>query len=219
MFGKENDMNTVDPSLQGPTIVRWPFFAFMCGAMFCLLTSSTCHLLSCHSKLYSYIMLRLDYVGISVLIVTSFYPLVYYSFMCHPLSRNLYIGIITIFGIATSSVSLLPIFQTPTYRPVRSGLFVIVGVSGIVPIAHKLVIFSHQPEALLTTGYELVMGAFYVFGVVVYVARVPERWMPGKFDLAGHSHQLFHVLVIAGACTHYLGGLVYLRWRQMEGCY
>lgn len=78
-------------------------------------------------------------------------------------------------------------------------------------IVHKLVIFSNQPEALLTTGYELVMGAFYVFGVMVYVARVQERWKPGKFDLAGHSHQLFHVLVIAGACTHYLGGLVYLK--------
>ena len=216
MFARENDIDLIAPSLP---IARWPFFTFMCGAMFCLLTSSACHLLSCHSKLYSYIMLRLDYTGISVLIVTSFYPLVYYSFMCHPFFRNLYIGFITIFGIAASLVSLLPIFQTPKYRPVRSGLFFLMGASGFVPIVHKLVMFSHQPEALLTTGYELVMAAFYVFGVVIYIARIPERWLPGKFDLAGHSHQLFHVLVIAGACTHHLGGLVYLKWREMEGCY
>jgi len=96
-------------------------------------------------------MLRLDYTGISVLIVTSVYPLVYYSFMCHPFIRNLYIGFITIFGIATSLVSLLPIFQTPKYRPVRSGLFFLMGVSGFVPIGLKLVMFSHQPEALLMT--------------------------------------------------------------------
>lgn len=190
----------------------------MCGAMFCLLTSSACHLLSCHSKLYSYVMLRLDYTGISVLIVTSFYPLVYYSFMCQPVLCNLYIGFITVFGIATSLVSLLPVFQTSRYRPVRSALFLAMGMSGFVPIVHKLVMFGHQPEALLTTGYELMMGAFYVFGVMVYVARVPERWKPGKFDLAGHSHQLFHVMVIAGACSHYLGGLAYLKWRAMDGC-
>jgi adiponectin receptor len=54
--------------------------------------------------------------------------------------------------------------------------------------------------------------------VVVYVTRVPERWMPGRFDLAGHSHQLFHVLVIAGAYAHYLAGLVYLGWRDVESC-
>lgn len=62
------------------------------------------------------------------------------------------------------------------------------------------------------------MGVFYAAGVVVYAARVPERWLPGGFDLVGHSHQLFHLLVIAGAYTHYLGGLVYLKWRDVEKC-
>nr|DAD27712.1 TPA_asm: hypothetical protein HUJ06_029180 [Nelumbo nucifera] len=52
--------------------------------MFCLLASIICHLLLCHSERLSYIMLRLDYTGISVLISTSFYPPVYYSFMCKP---------------------------------------------------------------------------------------------------------------------------------------
>lgn len=62
------------------------------------------------------------------------------------------------------------------------------------------------------------MGIFYGLGVVVYATRVPERWKPGKFDLVGNSHQLFHVLVIAGAYTHYLAGLVYLEWRDTERC-
>lgn len=87
------------------------------------------------------------------------------------------------------------------------------GLSGFVPVLHRLVMFSHRPEALVTTGYELVMRAFYVCAMA-YAATVPEQWMPGKFDLDGHSHQLFHVLVIAGAYTHYFGGLVYLRWRE-----
>ncbi|KAJ0961413.1 hypothetical protein J5N97_000368 [Dioscorea zingiberensis] len=92
------------------------------------------------------------------------------------------------------------------------------GVSGLVPIIHKLMVFGDQPVAVMTTVYELVMGGFYGLGVVVYAARVPERWMPGMFDLVGHSHQLFHVLVIAGAYTHYLASVMYLNWREMEGC-
>nr|ABN04724.1 At4g38290 [Arabidopsis thaliana] len=58
----------------------------------------------------------------------------------------------------------------------------------------------------------------YLTGALVYATRIPERWMPGKFDIAGHSHQLFHVLVVAGAFTHYRAGLVYLKWRDIEGC-
>ncbi|KAJ0961236.1 hypothetical protein J5N97_000782 [Dioscorea zingiberensis] len=197
---------------------RWPFYAYLFGAMFCLFTSSVCHLLSCHSAHCAYTMLRLDYTGISTLIVTSFYPLVYYTFMCDPFVRNIYIGFITVFGVATILVSLVPVFQTPEFRSVRALLFFCMGVSGLVPIIHKLMVFGDQPVAVMTTVYELVMGGFYGLGVVVYAARVPERWMPGMFDLVGHSHQLFHVLVIAGAYTHYLASVMYLNWREMEGC-
>ncbi|KAK6923950.1 AdipoR/hemolysin-III-related [Dillenia turbinata] len=214
---KEDLANIIAPLMVRP-ITRWPFFAFMGGAMFCLLASSTCHLLSCHSERMSYIMLRLDYTGIAALISTSFYPPVYYSFMCYPFFCNLYMGFITVLGIATIIVSLLPVFQTPEFRTIRASLFVGMGLCGIAPILHKVILFWNRPEALHTTGHELLMGAFYGIGALVYAMRIPERWMPGKFDIAGHSHQLFHVLVVAGAYTHYRAGLVYLRWRDLEGC-
>ncbi|OVA03972.1 Hly-III-related [Macleaya cordata] len=214
---KEDVANMIAPLMLRP-ITRWPFFAFLGGAMFCLLASSTCHLLSCHSERLSYIMLRLDYAGIAALISTSFYPPVYYSFMCNPFFCNLYLGFITLLGIATIIASLLPVFQTPEYRKVRASLFFGMGFSGVAPILHKLILFSDQPEALHTTGYEILMGVFYGIGALVYATRIPERWMPGKFDIAGHSHQLFHLLVLAGAYTHYQAGLVYLKWRDLQGC-
>ena len=33
----------------------------------------------------------LDYAGITVLIVTSFIPPIFYGFLCHPLARNFYL--------------------------------------------------------------------------------------------------------------------------------
>ncbi|KAG5535487.1 hypothetical protein RHGRI_023305 [Rhododendron griersonianum] len=214
---KEDVANMIAPLMVRP-ITRWPFFAFLGGAMFCLLSSSTCHLLACHSERMAYIMLRVDYAGISALISTSFYPLVYYSFMCEPFFCNLYLGFITLLGIATVLVLLIPIFQTPEYRNLRTSLFFGMGFFGVAPIMHKLFLFWNRPEALHTTGYEILMGLFYGMGALIYATRIPERWMPGKFDIAGHSHQLFHVLVVAGAYTHYRAGLVYLRWRDLEGC-
>lgn len=214
---KDDLLNILAPLMTRP-ITRWPFFVFLGGAMFCLLASSTCHLLSCHSERLSYIMLRLDYAGIAALISTSFYPPVYYSFMCNPFLCNFYMGFISLLGIATIIVSLFPVFQNPEFRTIRASLFFGMGVSGVAPILHKLILHWNQPEAIHTTGYEILMGVFYGIGALVYATRIPERWKPGKFDIAGHSHQLFHVLVVAGAYTHYCAGLVYLKWRDLEGC-
>ena len=34
---------------------------------------------------------------------------------------------------------------------------------------------------------------------------MPERWHPGRFDIWGSSHQIFHVLVVLAAATHLVG--------------
>ncbi|RWV92320.1 hypothetical protein GW17_00045320 [Ensete ventricosum] len=150
-------------------------------------------------------MLRIDYAGIAALISTSFYPPVYYSFMCNPFFCNIYLGFITTLGIAMIVVSLFPVFQRPEFRVIRASLFFGMGVSGVIPVLHKLIVFSHRPEALHTTGYEILMGLLYGLGALVYATRIPERWMPGKFDIAGHSHQLFHVTTDGQEVTLLLG--------------
>ncbi|CAN1164057.1 Heptahelical transmembrane protein ADIPOR3 [Linum perenne] len=216
--GKDAMNNAMLAPLLLEPITRWPFYAFMVGAMFCLLASTICHLLSCHSERMSYIVHRFDYAGIAALIATSFYPPVYYSFMCNPFFCNLYLGVITVMGIVTIIFSLLPTFQRPEFRSFRASLFFGMGVSGVAPILHKMVLYGNQPEALQTTGYEVLMGVLYGLGALIYAKRVPERWMPGKFDIVGQSHQLFHILVVAAAFTHYQAGLVYLKWRDSNGC-
>ncbi|GLJ36499.1 hypothetical protein SUGI_0733200 [Cryptomeria japonica] len=214
---KDDVANMVYPHSQRP-ITRWPFFVFLGGATFCLLASTSFHWLCCHSERLYMIFLRLDYSGIAALIAASFYPPVYYSFMCTPYLRNMYLTAITLLGIATIIVSLFPAFQNPKYRSCRAILFSGMAIWGIAPVVHKVILHKDQPEALHTTAYEIGMGCFYVLGVLVYATRIPERWKPGKFDIAGHSHQLFHILVIAGAYTHYQAGLLYLKWRDLKGC-
>lgn len=200
-------------------VTRWPLLAYLAGAMVCLLTSSACHLILCHSERTAYVTLRLDYAGIASLIVTSFYPLAYYSFLCAPALQRLYMGSITALAAAAVTVSLVPAFQSPELRPLRAALFTCMGASGVVPIAHKLVLYGGTaPGAVASAGYEALMGALYGLGVVVYAARVPERWAPGRFDLVGHSHQLFHLFVVAGAYAHYLAGVEYLKWRDVDKC-
>jgi len=51
---------------------------------------------------------KLDYLGISILIVGSMYPSIYYSFYCHTNFRDFYLIAITIAGLGSSPFSSSP---------------------------------------------------------------------------------------------------------------
>ena len=218
----EDVMTLLRPYLSRPNppvpITRWPFFLFLLGAMTCMLTSSVCHLLGCQSKEVNSLVWRFDYAGIAALVATSFYPPVYYGFLCDPLPRVIYLTTITVIGFGAILVSLLDKFQQTQYRIFRACLFLGMGLCGVVPTAHKVLFYWMEPVVVTTTLLEILMGVLYGLGAMFYASRIPERWLPGKFDIAGHSHQIFHILVIAGALTHYQSGMLYLEWRDREGC-
>ncbi|KAI8565650.1 hypothetical protein RHMOL_Rhmol03G0276900 [Rhododendron molle] len=197
---------------------RWPFFVFLCGSMFCLLSSSTCHLFACHSHNLNILLLRMDYVGIAVMIITSFFPPIFYIFQCEPLWQIIYLTGISVMGAFTIVTLLTPAFSTGKFRAFRAMLFVAMGLFGLVPAVHAVVLNWNESRRNVTLAYESVMALAYLTGTAFYVTRIPERWKPGFFDLAGHSHQIFHVFVILGALAHYGAALVFLEFRGEVGC-
>ncbi|KAK0571945.1 hypothetical protein LWI29_023843 [Acer saccharum] len=199
-------------------VTRWPFFVFLAGSMFCLLSSSICHLFSCHSHNLNIKLLRIDYAGITIMIITSFFPPIYYIFQCDSHWQFVYLGGITAMGIFTIVTLLSPSLSTAKFRTFRALLFCSMGFFGIVPAVHGSFVNWDNPKRDVTLAYEAAMAVFYLSGTGFYVTRVPERWRPGWFDLAGHSHQIFHVLVVLGALAHYGATLVFLEWRDSVGC-
>ncbi|KAI9252964.1 pPR-type GPCR protein [Phascolomyces articulosus] len=182
------------------------FFSFILGAMTCLGFSSSFHCFSCHSESVAARWNRCDYAGIVTLTVGSFFPLLYYGFHCHPKIQIFYLVVITILGAMTTSVVLLKHFRTPAYRWMRTGCFLALGLFGIVPTLHGVVIYGFTNAADTIAFWNLVlMAVSYVGGALIYACRVPERWLPGKFNIWGASHQIFHICVLIAATSHYLG--------------
>ncbi|XP_039030336.1 heptahelical transmembrane protein 1-like [Hibiscus syriacus] len=199
-------------------VTRWPFYVFLAGSMFCLLSSTICHLFSCHSHHLNLSLLRLDYAGITAMIITSFFPPIYYIFQCDPQWHFVYLGGITVLGLFTIATLLSPALSTKKFRGFRALLFSSMALFGIIPGIHAAVVNWSNPRSNVTLAYELAMAMFYLTGTLFYISRIPERFKPGWFDLAGHSHQIFHILVVMGALAHYGASLVFPDWLDRHSC-
>ncbi|KAL8492842.1 hypothetical protein ACS0TY_024150 [Phlomoides rotata] len=197
---------------------NWPFYIFLGGSMLCLLCSTACHLLCCHSRRLNHHFLNLDYAGITVMIITSFFPPIYYIFQCTPHWQILYLTGISIMGTCTIITLLTPALSSGKCRSFRTSLFLCMGLFGLIPAVHSAIANWSDPHRNVILGYESAMAASYLIGTGFYLSRVPERWRPGCFDLAGQSHQIFHVFVVVGALAHYAAADILLKERGRMGC-
>ena len=155
--------------------------------------------------------------GITANIVSSFYPLVYYVFMCTPIPCVIYLASITVLGVATLLLSTLNRFQNAHWRPTRALCFAVLGLCGVFPWSHVFFAYKHIEPVWNAMILDILMGVSYLGAAVIFSLRVPEKWYPGRFDLVLHSHQIFHVFVVVGCYLHYMACIELVRWRDANG--
>lgn len=182
------------------------FLIFGLGVATCLGLSATFHTLKSHSHAVATFGNQLDYLGIVVLIVASMISIVNYSFADVP-NLRIFFWILTLtLGTACGVVSLHSKFRTADWRPYRAAMFVTFGLSGVFPVIAGFLAFdSEEAWNRSQLVYLLWEATLYISGAVIYAARVPERFNPGKYDIFGHSHQIFHFLVVLAAISHGIG--------------
>lgn len=205
-------------SFVAPLQEKVVFGLFFLGATLCLSFSWLFHTVYCHSEGVSRLFSKLDYSGIALLIMGSFVPWLYYSFYCNPQPCFIYLIVICVLGIAAIIVSQWDMFATPQYRGVRAGVFLGLGLSGIIPTLHYVISEGFLKAATIgQIGWLMLMASLYITGAALYAARIPERFFPGKCDIWFHSHQLFHIFVVAGAFVHFHGVSNLQEFRFMIG--
>ncbi|KAF2761282.1 HlyIII-domain-containing protein [Pseudovirgaria hyperparasitica] len=182
------------------------FSCFFVGATACLGMSATFHTISNHSHSVAAFGNKLDYLGILCLIWGSYVPTLYYGFQRDERLVKIYTGTITANCFGTAMLCIMPRFRTAAFRPLRAGMFVLTGLTGVIPVVHG--VFLHgwpTMETQMALSWVISQGTMYIIGAGIYAARVPERFFPGKFDIWGSSHQIFHCFVVAAAAIHFVG--------------
>lgn len=206
-------------TVRGPDILDiFGFTTFFIGAIVCLGFSATFHTVQCHSERLAKQCNKLDYVGIVVMIVGSFLPALHYGFYCHPHFQLAYSLAITSLGALAMYVVIAPSYATPEYRFHRTCVFLVLGLSAVVPVAHVLHLYGYRTMThTMGLRFLILSGALYVVGACLYAARIPERFAPGRFDLFGASHQIFHLLILGAAAAHYVSiRRAYAFWHTVE---
>lgn len=181
-----------------------PEIIFTIGCFMCLTLSAVFHLFKSHSQTISILGNKLDYLGICVLIAASMIAILAVSFDDMPMQRYIFKGLSIVLGVACSYASLSNKFRTRKYRTIRALMFVSYGLSGVLPVIYGWYKFGFAEMSRRTClPYLLAEGFFYILGAYLYAVRFPEKCNPGKFDIFGHSHQIFHFFVVIAAYCHY----------------
>ncbi|EGV63254.1 hypothetical protein CANTEDRAFT_106689 [Yamadazyma tenuis ATCC 10573] len=201
------------------------FLQFGFAATFCLAMSSIFHCIKSHSHSVARFGNQLDYFGIIILITCSLISIMVFAYHREPKFKYGFSCLFLVLGSICTFLTLDPKFSTSVYRPIRSTMFILFGLSGVVPIVSAVNTYGLEvTKRKAGLNWLIWEGVLYISGAVLYAMRVPERFshveqdqasllnnpMVGKFDIWGHSHQIFHVLVVIAAFCH---------WKGLVQCY
>ncbi|MFA5638549.1 MAG: hemolysin III family protein [Anaerovoracaceae bacterium] len=140
------------------------------------------------------VLKKLDHAMIYVLIAASYTPLCLFVLTGQ---KRLVILVILWAIVVIGVVTKLLIRRIP--RPVSTSLYLVMG--WIVIFFIKDVILSLPAKGFL---FLLAGGILYTAGGIIYMIKKPNIWKRVGF------HELFHILVLTGSCSHYLLVLFYL---------
>jgi adiponectin receptor len=176
------------------------------GGFICMQFSWHFHLFSSHSIRVNQNWLKCDHIGIVFLIFTTGFPVTYYSFYCYQEIRTKFLAITSIISIISIISIAHPVFYKEEYKLIRSILYVALGTTEFIPVSYSMIFYKYDFTVKYLSLYYSIAGVvIYLIGLVIYAKCIPESIYPGSFDIFGHSHQIFHTLILIASITFYIG--------------
>lgn len=159
-----------------------------------LLSPTTYHRLLTKRSIVLYCSGHTDFKGIILLITASYVPALSFFFRPQPFWRLFYLSLT--FIVFVKALILVKFFADWGWRTAKNLVFVFGAAWGLIPTAQFVVFGNHSSEVIgLVLGRLARMYGLYLLGFVLYSTRFPERFYPGKTDLLGQSHHLWHICV------------------------
>lgn len=185
-------------------VASLPLFLYVLSSLTYLSFSVAAHLLQSQSELAHYTLFFVDYVGVAVYQYGC--ALGHYFYCSEPVWRQSLVGAVFLPGAAvlawlSCASCCYAKFRYRRPYPLRRKICQIIPTSlayllDISPVAHRLVTRSWDEPVLVFHALQVV---FFVLSALFFSCPVPERFFPGRCDIVGHGHQIFHIFL--AMCT------------------
>eukprot|EP00933_Yihiella_yeosuensis_P077504 TRINITY_DN88012_c0_g1_i1.p1 TRINITY_DN88012_c0_g1~~TRINITY_DN88012_c0_g1_i1.p1 ORF type:complete len:360 (+),score=36.63 TRINITY_DN88012_c0_g1_i1:95-1174(+) len=170
------------------------------ASAFCLGSSFVYHLCTCTTNSIADCTYKMDLTGIVTLIAFSYVAGIGLGYRCFPALRLFYL----IFSGFVSLCLLGPLVK-PTLVSNLSKHFMICVALGVIPAGHWILFIAKSEDVSMLLPYLLSMFGCYGVGACFYMKRWPESRWPGRFDLFGQSHQIWHIFVLLASVSWFHG--------------
>ncbi|XP_044770987.1 progestin and adipoQ receptor family member 4 isoform X2 [Neomonachus schauinslandi] len=171
------------------------------------------HLFMCHqggSAVYTR-LLALDMCGVCLVNTLGALPIIHCTLACRPWLRPAaLVGYTVLSGVAGWRALTAPSTSARlrAFGWQAAARLLVFGARGVG-------LGSGAPGSL---PCYLRMDALALLGGLVNVARLPERWGPGRFDYWGNSHQIMHLLSVGSILQLHAGVVPDLLWAAHHAC-
>lgn len=187
-------------STKTDVLVAAIFFFAACKCLVCSTLWHTMNSISCQCLLERFACI--DYTGISLLVAASIVTTEYTAFYCEPVSRWIYILLTMTLGVCGAILPWHPTFNRSDMAWARVAFYGSLALTGFAPLA-QLTYMRGFEWCLYFYAPIMKSMLVYFIGALIYASQVPERWLPGCFDYAGGSHNIWHFAVLGGILFHY----------------
>ena len=160
-----------------------------------------------------------DILGITLVILGSTFYGVYVGFTCYPDIQWFYSILYGLLFI----VILLPItilFPSKTSFKFKKWIMTLFVAAELIPAYHWIyLMIKYHTDVVYKFGWILIsFFSCYGIGFIFWHFKIPECYYPGKFDIFGHSHQIWHIFTALAPFIWWIGQRNLLLYYLNDGC-
>ncbi|XP_064625042.1 membrane progestin receptor beta-like [Lineus longissimus] len=188
----------------------WPFLAFILSSLLCTIFSGAAHLLHSKSAYVHYVAFSFDYAGAGLYCFGCMTFSFYYSFDDDMVKQfgpyvmpiNAFLSVISCFSCSygKTKYSLHHVLRRKLWFIIPCGMHFILCTGPPAYRFMKSVIFNSGeilPSEIVSCELHFKSSVIFLIAAMFFISHIPEVYIPGAFDNLCHSHQAWHVLLVA----------------------
>jgi adiponectin receptor len=187
---------------------------FFLMSSYTFLASTLFHTLLCVSKEAHDRFICLDFSGVSAILACCAISYTWPLYECHKTARLFWIVALLLVNTAGIIGPSHKIWMTVEFKNGRVAIYACSALLSLLPFICYFAIPSTAaiPQEILTlfsvTLLQLGIGSLF------FALKMPERFIPGFFDIWANSHAIFHILAMGAMFTMWQTILLLINWKN-----